>query len=577
MARVALRIVLASIVVLGVPVPPAARADEPKPAVPSGRVTLATEAVIVFKDDYALVVKGAVGTADATGRVHTEKVPSGAVLGCVWAATGKDERKVLSMRSEWVDVRDERSRETPCSTVLELLRANAGKKVVLTLAREKDPDSTVSGTLVEVLEVLPEPPPRPSREPAPPPWAPNAPSGGTHVVLEGDGGRVVLPVAEIRTVRAPDLVTKTTRKEERASREKRLSFDFGADAAGKQVGLRLLYFTSGFRWIPTYRVTGGLVADADLALQGEILNDCEDVTGADWSLVVGVPNFRFKDTPSPLALEAAMRQVLERASDRFRGQRMAQNFLRNDAMPEEEGGGAARGTELAPGLAATGEQDLFVYSVGKLSLDKGARAALPLWNATVPLRHLYTFDSGAGLGWKREPARAPGTEPGETASPLRLSKNETWHQLELQNGGTMPWTTGPALLLRGNLPLGQDMLTYTPVSGKALLPVTIAVDVRSTYDEQETDRVPQAMVWGNRSYSLIKKAGTLKVTNYRKEPAAFRATLTVVGKTDSASDGGAIRNESADDVNVRSRVVWEATIAPGETLTRTVSLSYYVP
>ena len=82
--------------------------------------------------------------------------------------------------------------------------------------------------------------------------------------------------------------------------------------------------------------------------------------------------------------------------------------------------------------------------------------------------------------------------------------------------------------------------------------------------------------WGSYSWSRLEKRGTLTVTNYRKEPARLRAVLDVVGKAEGASDGGEVRGDSADDVNARTRVVWDAVVAPGETLTRTVAISYYV-
>jgi hypothetical protein len=555
---------------------PAARAEEPAP--PRGRLALTTEKVIVFKDGYALVVKGAAGEADAEGRVHTETVPDGAVLGCVWTATAKDQPRVLATRAEWVETKVETSKETPTVDVRELLRANVGKTVVLGLAGDK----TMSGNVVEVLEREGDPPPAPqpyevhfgSRSWTPPATPPLL--GGSHVLLETGGSRLALPIGEVRTVASADLVTRTTRKSSRTDREKRLTFDFGRDGAGKRVALRMLYFTEGFRWIPTYRLSGKLEKDGELALQGEVLNEAEDVADAEWSLVVGVPNFRFKDVPSPLALEATLRRTLDRAGLNSQLQ-MAQNIISNDRMRGGRRGEAEAGSaiDLAPGLATTGEQDLFVYGIGKMTLARGARAALPLWSATVPVQHVYTWDGSGGHGWRRDTAAAPGAGT-DAASPLRILMNRTWHQLEIPNGSKVPWTTGPALLLRDDLPLGQDLLTYTPVGGKALLPVTVAVDVRTTYDEVETERVPRVHTWNNHTWSLIKKRGTLTVTNYRKEPARIRATLAVVGRAEDPGEGGVAQIDSSDDVNARTRVVWEATIAPGETITRTVSASYYV-
>ena len=65
---------------------------------------------------------------------------------------------------------------------------------------------------------------------------------------------------------------------------------------------------AGTSAIPTYRVSGELKDKADLALQGEVLNEIEDIDKAALDLVVGVPNFRFKDTafPTPAAPSSGM-------------------------------------------------------------------------------------------------------------------------------------------------------------------------------------------------------------------------------------------------------------------------------
>ncbi|EDN66539.1 hypothetical protein BGP_2831 [Beggiatoa sp. PS] len=40
----------------------------------------------------------------------------------------------------------------------------------------------------------------------------------------------------------------------------------------------------------------------------------------------------------------------------------------------------------------TTAQDLFVYHLPKLKLNKGQRAAVPIFTTSVPYRHLYTWD-----------------------------------------------------------------------------------------------------------------------------------------------------------------------------------------
>lgn len=193
-----------------------ATADDPpaaKPPADPGHLTVVTERVVIFKDGYALFVKGAQGTADAQGRVYTESVPDAAVLGCVWAVTGKDDDKIVAMRSEWHESKETRTKETACITTLELLRANTGKSVTLGLTREKATD--VVGQLVEVLDLPPEVL-APGAGPVFPPGETaieTAPRGGQLVAVATDHGRIVLPVAEVRTVSGADIVTKMTRTE----------------------------------------------------------------------------------------------------------------------------------------------------------------------------------------------------------------------------------------------------------------------------------------------------------------------------------------------------------------------------
>ena len=564
--------------------------DPPAGAPPdAGKLTLTTGRVVVFKDGYALFVKGAEGTADGEGRAWTDAVPDAAVLGCVWAVTGKGNETLLSMRSEWHETKETRTKETACVTTLELLRANVGKSVTLALTREKAVD--VAGSIVEVLDLPPEAPPEGAAAPVAPPGESTTevvPRGGQLVVVQTRDGRMALPVAEVRAAWGPDLVTKMNRVERVTHRSKRLSFDFGKESAGKPVGLRLLYFTEGVRWIPTYRVGGALEKDASIALQGEIVNEAEDVAGAAMDLVVGVPSFRFRDVASPLTLERTMRGALQAAAPQLAQQ--MRNFISN-SFSNEEGNVVVRDEGAAPTppeLQGKGEQDLFVYSLGAVSLAKGARATVPLWQATAPLRHLYTMDVQVVRNHRSgehtyQSAKSSPVEPARRGN--RISASPVWHELELSNTGATPWTTGAALLLKGTLPLGQDILTYTSPGAKSLLPMTIAVDLRGKYEEKEVDRQSNALSWSNETYSLVKKQGTVTITSYRKEASPVRVTVSVGGRAEDASDGGKIvvNDLQADDwaggayaVNNHSDLSWEFTLDPGQSKTLTYSFSFYV-
>jgi len=574
----------------------------------AGRLSLATERVVIFKDGYALFVKKASAVADAEGRVFTEDVPDGAVLGCFWA-TGNN--KALSMRAEWDEHQLERVTESSCVTTLDLLRANKGKMLKLGLTSDKA--TVVVGTLVDVLDlpadkkesavemrslvssltaaslsrsaaIQPEPPAETIKE--------LVPRGGILVVVDtADQGRLVLPVHEVRTLAGAELNTKIARRELVSTRTKRLSFDLGKENAGKNSELQIYYFSEGVRWIPTYRVGADKGGEAAISLQGEILNEAENIFGAAIDLVVGVPNFRFKTTPSPLSLEHMLRSSLAAAAPGLMGgnqysnasfSQRAAKWQGNRRAAEAEGAAVA----LAPELAAGAQADMFVYSAPNLSLKKGARATLPLWQSQVALRNLYTMDLKTVRDSRSGYAVDRTVEAIRPHSPLKLAENEVWHQFELTNSGNVPWTTGAALILRGNVPLGQELLTYTPLGGKTLLPVTVAINMCGSVKEEETLRQQNALNWDGNHYALVRKKVTISVSNFRTEKSSTRVTLSTGGKAEKASDGGVVKlNDSRPDdwqngewrgINNHSDVAWDLELAPGEIKTLTFELSFYI-
>ena len=580
---------LAAILVLSAP---PARAQVPA----IGELHLETERAVVFKDGHALLVKEARGTVAPDGSVFTGAVPDSAVLGSFWATC--EASPIRSMRAEWVETTEERTSEGPCVSLRDLLTANTGREVTLTMQWPEERQ-----VACRILGVLEREGPNANAEAAP--WnagtlryvAPNdaanmAPVAGTTttpvaliggdlvaIEVPGAGGETtqrIVPIGDVRAIAGTGLVRTCARKERVETRAKRLTFVLGTEAAGKEVALRILYFSPGMRWIPTYRLGGDLGRSGELSLQAEILNELEDLEGATVDLVVGVPNFRFGEMISPLSLERSMRNVLQQAAPQLMG---AGNAFSNALFTQRAGEfhGRPQATtdevEMPDELAATGEQDLFVYTVEALSLRKSARATVPLWSSELDLRHLYTFD----VKLVRDTARGHSTSADPAGrSPLELAMQEVWHQLELRNRSAVPWTTGAALVMRGNLPLGQDLLTYTPVGGTTLLPITVAVDVRGQYEERQVSIEPGATEWNGYSYARVTKRGLLRVTNYEKEAVSMRLRASSGGRV-IGSEGSPVvalrefdprdwQNSGYDNrLNAHSELTWNLTLEPGAT------------
>jgi hypothetical protein len=375
-------------------------------------------------------------------------------------------------------------------------------------------------------------------------------------------------------------------------KSKRLSFRF-ADA-GQPQDLLLMYFRPGVRWIPTYRIN--LTTNdkdekiAQIAMQAEILNEAEDLIDMPLDIVVGVPNFRFRTNVSPLVLEQTLRNALAEAAPNLMGNyrndfsnslytQRAGEFRRDAAQANAVADGGV--VQLPAELTATGAQDLFVYNLPKLTLKKGERMAVPILTAEAPYRDVYTWD----LHVTREDIATAPSGSG-TQSPLALSQNQVWRQIELVNNTNLPWTTGAAMIMQGQQPLAQELLTYTSPKDYCRVPVTVSIDSRGSIQEEETGRELQALSWDNYRYAKILQKATLDLCNNKAETINAEITFRFGGKATKVSDDGklTLAPYRADDwqnyrghpaVNNSSVVTWKATLKPGETFQPTVEYHFF--
>ena len=71
---------------------------------------------------------------------------------------------------------------------------------------------------------------------------------------------------------------------------------------------------------------------------------------------------------------------------------MSGNAFSNNAAPDSGVGAADGSISAAPELATEALEDLFLYSLPHVTIRRSDRAALSLWQSTVPLSHVYTAD-----------------------------------------------------------------------------------------------------------------------------------------------------------------------------------------
>lgn len=569
---------------------------------PPHQLELKTEKVIVFKDGYSLIVKRGTATTDKQGEVYTEEVPDSAVLGSFWATPS--EGRLVNMTAGWEETTADEMKEVPCRSTLEVLEANLGRACSLQLSDK----SFVSG---EIARVLSEQSQKPLSEPQglalglpqtlfrPDVGSAAAPTlritnvVGQQFVLTTDDGDMLIDASEVKRLTIEDMKTTIEKKVTTEKRAKRLSFHF--EKAGAPRELVMMYFRPGVRWIPTYRIN--LTADkkkekiAQIAMQAEILNEAEDLIDMPLDIVVGVPNFRFRSVVSPLVLESTLRNALAQAApslmNQFGNNAMSNALFTQRSMEMRRDAGQSRGgegegaVELPAELTAAGAQDLFVYHLPRLRLKKGERTAVPILTTEAPYRDVYTWD----LHVKRQDiATAPSGSGVE--SPLTLSENRVWRQIELTNDSDIPWTTGAAMIMQGQQPLAQELLTYTSPGSDCRVPVTVAIDLRGSFQEEETDRQLQALTWDNYRYAKIVQRAELALRNNKSEPVDVEITLRFGGKADKVSDDGRVTLAPyrSDDwqnyrgqpaVNNSSDVFWRTTVEPGKTFHPTVDYHFF--
>jgi len=568
---------------------------------PPGKLTLKIERVIAFKDGYCLLIKRGEATTDEKGHIFLDDVPDAAVLGSFWAAP--EEGRLVNMVAGWKEDKESAEKEMPCKETIELLLANQGKAAKIELHDKSILSGVIHEVLVErsatpvagaLLELLS------GRITASPPG--QSPSGedgaartmttisGNNFILRTDAGDVLLSAQQVRSFTVKEMKTTLPRTIATTKLTKRLMFEF--DKPKQKHAVNLMYFRPGVRWIPTYRLDlngKGEKKSAQIALQAEILNEAEDLADVPLDIVVGVPNFRFRTTPSPLVLESVLRNALAEAEPNLMGNnsqisnamysQRSSEFRRDAALANADPNGGQ--INLPNELTGAGAQDLFVYSLPKLTIAKGDRGAVSIFTAAAPYRDIYTWD----VHVTRQDIEAAPSGAG-VVSPLTLSKNEVWHQIELTNPTNLPWTTGAALIMQGQQPLSQELLTYTPPKNEVRVPVTVSVDTRGMFDEKEVGRELNAVAWAGYPYARIVKEASLHLCNNKPVEIDVEITLRLGGKVTEASHDGKVTLggfEAADwrdyqghpAVNNSSKVTWRLKLKPGETFEPAVSYHYY--
>ncbi len=380
--------------------------------------------------------------------------------------------------------------------------------------------------------------------------------------------RMPQPMAALMTIRTdvglvgvdPRSVTNVTftggnveQKVPRPTRQTEVDVRLNQPAAGRK--LAVTFLAKGVTWAPSYLVDITEEGSGRLSAKALIIDDACALKDVAAQLITGIPHLQFADILSPMGLKENLAQFLQSLNrgETPRG-RMAGIVTQNVAY-------AAAGP-IAPDYgtaeAGTVAEDLFLYPAGKIDLDRGQVAYVPLFTESVPCEHLYRWDLPDYVDehgrYAYGPDRAPQTE----------DEQEVWHTLRLTNTTSVPWTTAPAETIKAGAILGQDTLKYTPPGGTAILRITRAVDVKADQIELETSRKREAIRMYGNTFDLITVRGELSVLNTQNKAIRLEITKTLSGEVQS-TDPAAKQQKLAKGLsrmNGLSKLTWTIDLPP---------------
>jgi hypothetical protein len=543
---------------------------------------LPVKEVTVFKDGHAFVVHEGALPTNESGSVVLDSLPA-PVIGTFWAYSTDETAKV----SRVVAGPRRRVIERTALTISEMIEGNPGAEVEVTETDGTKYPATLIGQPVR----LPEEPAVTNVPDSPEPAVTKSPL----VMLKTPAGIKVMPLARIQ-----DLVfrhqpnAKTGRSELENALTLQLDWKGQTPTPSAQVGL--MYLQKGIRWIPSYKIDLDGKGMARVRLQATVLNELTDLDETTLQLVIGVPTFHFKDTVDPIALQQTAAQLSQFfQSDPARGlaSHLSNNFS-NSIMTQQVG----RAGELSQ-ASATAEpnpagdpseegkqEDLYVFTVPKVSLKTGERLVLPLLDITVPYDDVYTLHLPfTPSGTMRQQF---GNQSQEEQARLSLSPKVT-HKARLKNNSQVPFTTAPALVLRDGRVLAQGLMTYAAANAAADVTITSALDITVKKTDREITRTPNALSFNNSAFMRVDLEGRITLTNHKSTPVEIEVTRHALGHVDTADHDGVVEmsnvfesgNAATEDglagwwrlynwpswsnhINGVGRITWKVKLAPGE-------------
>ncbi len=512
--------------------------------------TLKFDTVTLFKNGLGFVTATATLPAGAAEvRIGRLPIPS---FGTFWVSYPKG----LAVRS-LVTAMEESESAVPARSLAELLRLNPGRKVTVHLG-----DRTIEGTVI----------PDPSGQTAPEAASPyvmgargaldpygrptgDFPSPSSLVVIKTAQGAVALETGAVTRVDFAD--GPVTRSSSVALKSPGIRLKLDKPAAGEKVVVTFL--ARGITWAPGYLVDLSDPAVAKFSAHAVVINEMADFKNAALELVTGFPNVKFGEVMSPVAKAQSLAEFIQALAAGGRGvaSGMVTQQVMTNAAPAFDDYSGSSSPSYSTAAGGTAAEDLFFYPVADFTLNRDETAWLPLFTASMPYKHVYTWSIGDTLD------RNNGYRPDGEG---RTEPEEVWHSCRLTNTLSMPLTTAAAEFMTDGRFTGQDVCSYTPAGGQTTIRINKALNVAAEQAEVETDRKrDDAAIQGYR-YDAVTLRGELRVKNKTGKTISVEIAKELSGEVlENAQKAKDVKTEKGlKQVNPKHLLTWEIELKSGE-------------
>ncbi len=329
------------------------------------------------------------------------------------------------------------------------------------------------------------------------------------------------------------------------------------------------YVSNSMSWLPEYSLELGQDGLATLTARANIINEMADMNDVQLQLVSGFPALGDALIDSPLNRDIKLGELLRklgvtawetRKTKALAGNAVAYQARAADAFEEEDMDGAP---EEGRGGDTKQVEDLFYYTLPHFTCARGQSLIREIFTEQVPYSHIYTC-----------------TVPDQNALERLSNRGEPvadiWHCVKLKNTGKQTWSTGIVTCTQESNLVARSTLYFAAPGGETLLRLnkTLQADVLCREELSNREERPEKGKDRDETVTVSTYTGVLTLKNNMDREMPMRLTKQVEGYAKTADGDANITVSPSYSGNPRSKIIWEFTLRPGETLERTYSYEY---